>query len=73
MDWEQLAIRWIDSLTQAGLQFGTAYGNQWLAGNQLEAQLELLARYRPQAVLAPAASPLLLLLLIGGVVLLAKR
>lgn len=72
MDWEQYFVGSLNSLTQAGLQFGAAYGNQWLASNALEQQLELIQRYRPQVAPAPGGTLLLLLLIVGAVVLAKK-
>ena len=72
MDWEGLAIRSLDSLVQGGIQFGAAYGNQWLGSNALEQQLELVQRFRPQIAPAPANATLLLLLIVGAVILAKK-
>lgn len=70
MDWEQLAGQIVGSAAQVGLQFGAAYGQSWLQFEDLERRTELAARYRP--AVAPA-NPLMLILLVGAVVLIARR
>lgn len=70
MDWEQLAGQIVGSAAQVGLQFGAAYGQSWLQFENLERQYELAAKYRPAV---PASNPLLLILLVGAVVLIARK
>lgn len=69
-DWEGLAGNLIGRTAELGLQFGAAYGNSWLANNQLEAQLELAARYRPAV---PQSNPMLLIIIVAAVVILARK
>ena len=66
--WEQLAVRTLDSVAQLGLNFGQAYGQNWLAQSNAEAQLDLARQYRA-AFPAPAGPhPLMLALIVGLVV-----
>lgn len=72
--WEALGIRAIDRLGDAALNFGTAYGNQWLANQQYEAQLDAYMRLAQAQRPAATGLPPLVLILVGAVVvMLAAR
>jgi hypothetical protein len=72
MDWDTVAANAVNGLVSAGLNFGTAYGQQWLALNNLEEQYALQAQYAPKPA-APAGNGIVLILLVVGAVLLLRK
>lgn len=72
--WENLAAQGIGALGQAGLNFGTAYGQYWLSKEQAENQFDNYLRVRALAPAPPAlGGGMFLILAIVAVVLIARR
>ncbi len=70
--WENVALQSVSGLAQLGLQFGGQYANAWLARGNAEAQLELMQRYQATLPPPPTLNVPLLIILVVGVIVIAK-